>query len=345
MNARAHDLRIFEVVKETAEAVTLIFDVPDELTDRFGYAPGQFLTVRVPSGRDGSVARCYSLCSSPHCDERMAVTVKRTPDGYASNWICDNVAVDSVLTVLEPSGAFVPRSLGDDVLLCAAGSGITPIMSIAKSVLVAGAGHVTLVYANRDSDSVIFDRQLRELAEKFPARLHVAHWLVEHRGMPTAAGIAELVAPYTGREVYLCGPAAFAAATTDALRGLGVSADRIHLEEYRSLDSNPFVAPAAEPAPGGAAGGPVVHVEFDGDTYDFDWPDQTPLLDVLLAAGLDIPYVCRESACGTCVCSVKSGRTRMRQNESLIDEELERGLTLACQTLPESDRVHVAFDQ
>jgi 3-ketosteroid 9alpha-monooxygenase subunit B len=98
------------------------------------------------------------------------------------------------------------------------------------------------------------------------------------------------------------------------------------------------------PDAGSSDAGPTVRVEFDGETHDLDWPRDTPLLDVLLAKGLDVPYVCRESACATCVCTVKSGRTRMLQNESLIDEELEQGLTLACQTLPESDYVHVAFD-
>lgn len=342
MNTRAHELRVFEVIKETVDAVTLVFDVPMHLTEPFGYLPGQFLTVQVPSDRCGSVARCYSLCTSPHTDARPAVTVKRTPDGYASNWICDNVAVDSILTVLEPAGSFVAHSFDRDILLCAAGSGITPVMSILKSVLGAGTGNVALFYANHDGDAVIFAGQIADLVDRFSGRFTVSNWLEDERGLPTPNGIASIVAPYADRDIFLCGPTGFLETARDALYGLGV-ADRIRTEEYRSLEANPFIAHA--PAPGGAGDGPIVHIEFEGQTYDFEWPAETPLLDVLLAKGLDVPYVCRESACATCVCSVKSGRTRMLLNESLIDEELQMGLTLACQTVPESDRVHIAFDQ
>lgn len=345
MNARAHELRVFEVIKETADAITIVFDVPERLTGRFGYSPGQFLTVEVPSDRCGSVARCYSLSSSIHCDARPAITVKRTAGGYASNWICDNIAVDSVVRVLEPGGTFVPHSLDRDILLCAAGSGVTPIMSILKSVLGAGSGKVALFYANRDVDAVIFGKQIRDVTEQYPGRLLVHQWFEEESGLPTSDGIASLVAPFAERDIFLCGPAGFAAATETALTNLRVPPDRIRVEEYRSLDANPFIEPEPTAMATGGPGGTTAHVEFEGQTYEFDWPADTPLLDFLLAKGLDVPYVCRESACGTCVCSVKSGRTRMRQNESLIDEDLEMGLTLACQTLPESDQVHIAFDQ
>ncbi|MBA0045995.1 ferredoxin--NADP reductase [Mycobacteroides sp. LB1] len=340
-------LPVFEVIKETEGAITLVFDVPAEHLNQFSYAPGQFLTLEVPSDSTGSVARCYSLSSSPHLDERPAVTVKRTAGGYASNWICDNIAVDSVITVLAPSGRFVPRSLDDDVLLCAAGSGITPIVSIATSVLCAGNGKVALFYANRDRESVIFDARIGELAERYPARLSVVHWLEEERGVPTADGIAAELSSFVGREVYLCGPEGFMAAMRSALLTLDVSDSPLHIEEYRSLTDNPFVASGIEPSlhETAAERGKPLQVEFDGATYHFDWPQGTPLLDVLLDAGLDAPYVCRESACGTCVCSVKSGRTRMLMNEALIDDELEAGLTLACQTVRESDQVHIAFDQ
>ncbi|MBJ8339084.1 ferredoxin--NADP reductase [Antrihabitans sp. YC3-6] len=353
MNSRAHQVAVFEVIKETVDAVTLVLDVPQAVREKFTYSPGQFLTLRIPSDqdcRDGSVARCYSLSSSPHTDDRPAVTVKRTAGGYASNWICDNVAVDTVLTVLEPSGSFVPRSLDADVLLCAAGSGITPVVSIAKSVLTAGSGDVALFYANRDRDSVIFAGVLGDLAARFPGRLTVAEWLEEEHGLPGSADIAALVRPFADRDAYICGPTGFTAAAHAALAQLDVPLSRIRNEEYRSLEISPFDGPEASVTPPGAgrSAAPGAHtatIEFEGETYDIDWPKNVPLLDVLLAKGLDVPYVCRESACGTCVCSVRSGRTRMLLNESLIDDELDRGLTLACQTVPETDGVHIAFDQ
>lgn len=195
------ELQIAEVIAETDDARSLVFAVPDDEGDpgippeRLRYSPGQFLTLRVPSERTGSVARCYSLCSSPFTDDALAVTVKRTADGYASNWLCDNARAGMRIHALAPSGNFVPKTLGDDFLLMAAGSGITPIMSICKSALADGGGQVTLVYANRDEDSVIFAEALRELSAKYPDRLTVVHWLESLQGLPSVAALAKLAAP------------------------------------------------------------------------------------------------------------------------------------------------------
>ena len=347
MAARAHEVRVLDVVEETADAVTLVFDIPADIADRFTYSCGQFLTVRVPSTTTGSVARCYSLSSSPDGDDPVAVTVKRTLGGYASNWLCDNIAPGDTLTVLEPAGSFGPRNLDSDVLLCAAGSGVTPIMSIAKSVLTAGSGNVTLLYANRDRASVIFARELVRLQAQHPDRLTVRHWLEAERGLPTVSGIVELLEADVFSDAYVCGPTGFMTAARVAAAALGVADTRFHQEEYRSLADNPFESVhVAEPPKRKPAGGhPVLEVEIDGERHTFDWPKDRTLLDVLLDHGIDAPYVCRESACGTCVCSVRKGRTRMLLNESLIDDELEMGLTLACQSLPETDEVYIAFDQ
>ncbi|PXX70643.1 3-ketosteroid 9alpha-monooxygenase subunit B [Nocardia tenerifensis] len=341
---RVHVLKVGAVIEETAEARTLVFEVPDELSARFRYRPGQFLTVRVPSARTGSVARCYSLCSSPHCDDRIAVTVKRIAGGYASNLLCDTVAVGDLITVLEPSGSFGPRGLDADVVLCAAGSGITPILSIVKSMMAGGRGNAVVLYANRDRESVIFADPLAEWTRRYPDRLRVLHWLDAERGLATTQAVTQLLRPYSGRDWFLCGPSGFLAVVGEAAAALRVPAARLHREEYRSLRSNPFDEPErVEAEPLGDA--TVAEVEIDGRTHVLDWPRRMPLLDVLLDNGIDAPYVCRESACGTCVCSVRQGRTRMRQNEALLDEEIALGLTLACQTLPESSRVRIVFDQ
>ncbi|MFC9999066.1 2Fe-2S iron-sulfur cluster-binding protein [Nocardia sp. NPDC127526] len=348
--SRVHQIKVREVVTETADAVSLVFDIPDDLVSRFAYAPGQYLTLRVPSARTGSVARCYSLSSSPHCGDRPTVTVKRTAGGYASNWICDNLAAGSLLTVLEPAGNFVPRSWNRDFLLCAAGSGITPIFSILKSALALGKGRIVLLYANRDRRSIIFAAQLRELARRHPRRLTVLHWLESERGVPTARGLGTLAKPYRRFDVYLCGPPGFATAAKNALAQLRIPERAIREEEYRSLTDNPFEhhqpVAAPDPVPARPAGDTAtVKVEIDGETHTLPWPRHRKLLDVLLDRGIDAPYVCRESACGTCVCRVRRGRTRMIMNEALIDEELARGYTLACQTLPESDDLHITFDE
>ncbi|AHH19949.1 3-ketosteroid-9-alpha-hydroxylase reductase subunit [Nocardia nova SH22a] len=343
MTSRAHEVTVVDVIAETAQATSLVLDIGADLVDAFAYRPGQFITVRVPSSRDGSVARCYSLSSSPHRSEPLTITVKRTRGGYASNWLCDNVSVGTALTVLEPSGVFVPESLDDDLLLCAAGSGITPMAAIVKSVLYAGSGTVTLLYANRDEESVIFGERLAELAAEFPRRLQVLHWLESERGLPDTAGLTALLDDRFDREIFLCGPEGFATVLRSAVAAAGGSRRRIHREEYRSLTENPFAASPSPCVPG--TGGTTVEVELDGATYVFDWPRGTRLLDVLLSAGLDPPYVCRESACGTCVCWVAEGATEMVAREALLDEEVAAGFTLACQTVPLSDRVRVTFDR
>ena len=243
------ELQVADVVEETDDARSLVFKVPDGAeipAERLRYAPGQFLTLRVPSDRTGSVARCYSLCSSPFTGDAMAVTVKRTADGYASNWLCDNAHAGMKLHVLAPSGTFVPKTLDADFLLLAAGSGITPMMAICKSALAEGSGQVVLIYANRDENSVIFGAALRELAAKYPDRLTVVHWLESVQGLPSAAALAGLAAPYVGHDAYICGPGPFMEAAEEAMKSVGTPADRIHIEVFKSLESDPFAAVVIE---------------------------------------------------------------------------------------------------
>ena len=246
------ELQIAEVVAETDDARSLVFAVPDAPGDpaippqRLRYAPGQFLTLRVPSDRTGSVARCYSLCSSPFTDDALTVTVKRTADGYASNWLCDHAHAGMRIHVLAPSGNFVPKTLDDDFLLLAAGSGITPVMSICKSALAEGSGQVTLLYANRDERSVIFADALRELSAKYPDRLTVVHWLESLQGLPSATALAKLAAPFTDRHAFICGPGPFMDAARQALEALKVPAAQVHIEVFKSLDSDPFAAVTIE---------------------------------------------------------------------------------------------------
>ena len=190
-----HQLRVDAVIPETSDACSVVFEVPPELAAAFAYQPGQFLTLRIPSDRDGSVARCYSLCSSPLTGDKHAVTVKRTPDGYASHWIADNVKPGMTLDVLPPAGTFTPTALDGDFLLLAAGSGITPVISILKSALASGRGRIVLVYANRDENSIIFGTQLRDLAASAGSRLLVVHWLDSVQGTPTSEGLQPLLRP------------------------------------------------------------------------------------------------------------------------------------------------------
>ena len=343
------ELQLADVIDETADARSLVFKVPDGVeipADRLRHAPGQFLTLRVPSERTGSVARCYSLCSSPFGDEALTVTVKRTVDGYASNWLCDNAHPGMNVHVLAPSGTFVPKVLDADFLLLAAGSGITPMMSILKSALSEGSGKVTLVYANRDEKSVIFAATLRDLSTKYPDRLTAVHWIETVQGLPSAAALVNLVAPYAEREAFICGPGPFMVAAEEALKVAGAAPDRVHIEVFKSLESDPFAKVVIADDDADDDQGPATAiVTLDGETQEIRWPRSAKLLDVLLDKGLDAPFSCREGHCGACAVLVKSGDVDMHVNDVLEQSDLDEGLILACQAHPTSDSVEVTYDE
>jgi 3-ketosteroid 9alpha-monooxygenase subunit B len=343
-----HALTIEKIVDETMDAKSLTFSVPTEARAAFTYHPGQFLTLRVPSAETGSVARCYSLSSSPHVDSSLAVAVKRTAGGYGSNWLCDNAIEGMHLDVLPPSGVFTPRSLDRDVMLIAGGSGITPLISIAKSVLAAGTGNVALFYANRDAASVIFTDQLAQLVSKYQGRLSVYHWLESERGIPTASRLAtEFAATATDRDVFVCGPGPFKEASVAGLRALGVDKSLINQEIFSSLKGNPFTAEAVldDDAPGSIAA-VSAQVEIDGETHNVDWPVDTPLIQCLIDRGIAAPFSCQEGECGTCLATISRGKVRMLTNFVLDEEDIASGSILACQALPDSEGlIRVSFDE
>lgn len=366
-----HRLAVGEVVAETADAVSVVFEVPAELAERYTYRPGQFLTLRVPGPDEGWVARCYSLCSSPEQGPGLKITVKRVADGWGSNWICDRLRPGMSLDVLPPAGLFTPRRWDRDLLLIAGGSGITPVMSILRAALARGSARLALLYANRDERSVIFAAELRELVAAHPDRLVVLHWLESVQGLPGCAALAELVRPFAGREVFLCGPAAFMDTTCGALAELGVPRERLHIERFRSLTEDPFETPApartatsvpstatsapsevavadAEEGEGAplSADGPAstVAVELDGERHTLRWPAGTKLLDLLREHGLDAPFSCREGACSACACRITAGEVKMLRNEVLDQCDLDEGYILACQALPVTDSVEVTYD-
>ncbi|MBC7305125.1 MAG: ferredoxin--NADP reductase [Nocardia sp.] len=340
--SRVVTLRVSAVIEETPDARSLVFDVPDEVADRFTYRPGQFLTLRIPSERAEPVARCYSLASSPFTGEPPRVTIKRTADGYGSNWLCDNISVGDTVDVLPPQGSFTPASLDTDLLLWAAGSGITPVMSILRSALAHGSGRVVLFYANREQESVIFAEALRDLVARYPGRITVAHWLESLQGLPGTAQLAEFAAPYAAFESFVCGPGPFMSAVTAALSGAGWPRERITTEVFVSLSGDPFAEPEPlDPAEDDDAA--QVEVELDGTVHALSWPRSRTLVDVMLVRGLDVPYSCREGECGSCACTVVDGEVTMTNSAILDQDDIDAGYTLACQARPRTDQVRIRF--
>lgn len=342
-------LMVREIVSETHDSRSVVFDVPAEHAERFRYAPGQFLTVRVPGAADGSIeARCYSLASVPELDECLTVTVKRVAGGAVSNWICDNLEPGREVDVLPPAGRFTPRSLDKDLLLFAGGSGITPIMSIARSVLERGTGTAVLLYANRDERSVIFADRLRDLCSRHPDRFTVIHLLESVEGLPSVARLRALAAPYIGRDgAFVCGPAPFMDAVIEALGEAGMPRERVVVERFLSLATDPFAAPSVRIVPTDSredSDAPALTVTLNGERHVMRWPRGTPLLNLLRGAELDAPFSCREGACSACVCRVVSGEVTMTRNNVLEQEDLDEGYVLACQAHPVTDAIEVSYD-
>ena len=364
MTTQSFELEVVGVVEETADARAITFRVPEGAEAEFTYKPGQFLTVAVPSDQTGLAARCYSLCSSPS-DETgtLTIAVKRTAEGFASNWLCEHLHDGDTLRVLPPAGIFTPASLDTDLLLFAGGSGVTPIMSITRSALARGTGRIVLFYANRDERSVMFAGELTALAAAHPDRLRVVHWLESVQGLPTAEQVRAFAADHTSYDAFVCGPAPFMKMTVAALKELGFPRERRHQEKFVSLGGNPFGDPPAavvEPdddsaEPAGvtqveapdepSVAGPVrLEVELDGETHTFeDWDPATRMLDHLEAKGVKAPYSCREGECSACAVRLLEGDVVMAHNDVLDDEDLAEGIRLACQATPTTPVVRATY--
>jgi len=345
------ELEVLDVIEETTDARSIVLD-PGEHRNRFGFTPGQFLTVAVPSDRTGLVARSYSLSSMPDADAPLTITVKRTLDGYASGWICQNLRPGDRLRVLPPAGIFTPKDLDADLLLFAAGSGITPIMSIIRTTLERGRGRIVLLYANRDEQSVIFRAALADLAAANPRRLQLVHWLESLQGLPSQEQLKAFAEQYADREAFVCGPGPFMEATVAALKELQFPRSRRHQEKFVSLGGNPFGVGSAPAEPEGEqassvepAGEPAhLEAELDGETYEYtDWAPGTTLLEHLESKGVPAPYSCRLGECSACAVRLLEGELTMRNNDVLDDEDLADGIRLACQSDAASPKVRVSY--
>lgn len=340
-------LRVKEVVAETDDACSVVFEEAGLV-----HRPGQFLTLAIPSEQTGVAARCYSLSSAP--GEPLRIAVKRTAGGYASNWINDELRVGHEIRVLPPSGIFTPASLDQDLLLFAGGSGITPIMAIARTALRDGSGRIVLFYANRDERSVVYAGELSTLAAEHPDRLLVVHWLESVQGLPSQAQLGSFAAAYADHDAFVCGPAPFMRITTAALKELGFPRERRHQEKFVSLGGNPF---GGDPFAKAAVADPVraevpveraqpasLTVELDGATSAYpDWDPGTPLLDFLESKGVKAPYSCREGECSACAFRLLEGEVKLLKNDVLEREDLEDGIRLGCQALPVTDAVSVTY--
>jgi ring-1,2-phenylacetyl-CoA epoxidase subunit PaaE len=345
-------LRVARVEPLTDDSVAVTFDVPDELAEHYAFRPGQSLTLRrLIDGRDER--RSYSICAPAGAAPRIAV--REVAGGAVSGWLVRALKPGDVVDVLPPAGLFTADvSTAARHVLIAAGSGITPMMSIAASVLAGNAGStVTLIYGNRRSDTVMFADELADLKDRYPARLQLLHVLSrEPRECDVLSGrldadrlgtlLDELVAVDQVDHFWLCGPFGMVDTARTLLLARGVDTKRVHRELFYVEDTAPPPAVHADAAPTGPTA--QVTILLDGRATTLALPCDVPILDAAQRVRTDLPFACKGGVCGTCRARVTSGEVRMRRNFALEDEELDAGFVLTCQALPVSDAVTVDYD-
>jgi ferredoxin-NADP reductase len=278
------------------------------------------------------------MSSSPGVDDSMFVTVKRVRDGVVSNWMIDRLGPGDDIETTLPSGVFGGRTHDGDILAFAGGSGITPILSIAKSVLAAGPQKVRIFYANREAGSVIFQSALESLIERHDGRIEVVHHLDTDLGIVDADEITAFAGDCRKVDSYLCGPGPFMDLVESLLLSAGADPGSIHIERFTPAESGDLPdPPAADVVPG------QVTIELDGRVEVTDIRAGTTILQTARQLGMSPPYSCEAGSCATCMARVLEGEVRMYTNNALTDEEVADGWVLTCQGVPSASSVRVVY--
>jgi len=356
-----HKLTIEDIRPETADCVSIAFAVPLELKEAFRYQQGQNITLRTQIGGE-EVRRSYSICSSP-LENELRIAIKRVPGGLFSTFANEQLQRGQEVEVLPPSGKFYTELKSENrknYLAFAAGSGITPVISLIKTTLaVEPESHFTLVYGNRRRPSIIFREQLEALKNRYVRRLAVHHILSRERmdiplnqGRIDVTKCAELcpglIDLSSVDEVFLCGPQEMIFTVSDWLQQQGVAKKNIHFELFHTLENPPAGAAKSKvAATAGAEAKKVseVTVRLDGVSHVFRLPyDGESVLNAALMEGADLPFACKGGVCCTCRAKLLEGEVEMDVNYALEADELAAGFILTCQSHPKTEKVVIDFD-
>ncbi|WP_136657283.1 1,2-phenylacetyl-CoA epoxidase subunit PaaE [Nitratireductor sp. XY-223] len=358
--ARFHSLKIADVRRETPDAVSIAFDVPEDAKDAFAFVPGQYLTLRTDVGGE-PVQRTYSICSG--LDEgELRVAIKRVEDGVFSNYANDNLEAGMEVDVMGPQGRFTAQPTAgarNHYVAFTAGSGVTPIFSIVKTILTREPNSTfTMFYGNRDRASVIFREQLEDLKDRFLERFTLIHILSrEGQDVDLLHGRldAERIEKFaeTGlfdvdsvANFFLCGPGDMIETSRASLEKLGVPAERIRFELFTPAEGSPPPKPKSQKAREAAEKGVAIETVLDGASRGFVMGAQDDnVVDAAHRHGIELPFSCKGGMCCTCRCRLKEGEVEMAANYSLEPWELEAGFVLACQSRPLTDKVVLDFDE
>lgn len=359
--ARFHTLTVSSVHRETVDSIVIGFVIPKELRSDFTFIQGQYLTLKVfVNGEE--LRRSYSICSSPLDPEEVRIAVKRVEGGRASTALVEKLVPGMTLEVMTPMGNFHTQLKANNrkhYVCFAGGSGITPILSIIKTVLRSEPGsRLTLFYGNTDVDRIIFRNKLEDLRAKHGTRLTVHHILTFGKdedmlfnGLITVEKATALTSRFVQDDVdteyFICGPEPMMVNVSQALERLDVEKKRIHIELFTSPVGSEVKKEVTRPVQEGAFSGVAeVKVIMDGREHRIKIAtDGDAVLDAALNAGLDVPYACKGAVCCTCKARVVEGTVEMDMNYALTDEEVADGYVLTCQTHPRSAHVTIDYDQ
>lgn len=344
--ASRYFLKVKDITRETPDAVTVSFWHP--INEEVRYQPGQFLTFLMTVNGQ-KVRRSYSMSSSPHTDVSLSVTIKRVPGGLVSNYLLDRLKAGDVLESLEPMGTFVPKLDGSNsrqVVLIGAGSGITPLFSMAKSILhTEPKSNVWLIYGNRNQDSIIFKAHLNAMEQAYGAnRFQVTHVLSQpNDGWSGLSGrlnqhmLVRLLENMPAAErqsasFYLCGPDGMMDEVRNALSILNVPADRVCKESF--LTAAPTPGEVVENTTEESSGSPEVTVLYEGSEYKFPVAPHQTILEAALELDIDLPYSCQAGMCTACLGMCTSGKVKLDEEDGLTESELKAGYVLTCVAHP-----------
>ncbi|MBB3675129.1 1,2-phenylacetyl-CoA epoxidase subunit PaaE [Modestobacter versicolor] len=346
-----HPLRVAQVERLTDDAVAVTFDVPAALAGDYAFSPGQALTLRRVDG-DRDERRSYSICAPVGAAPRVGV--REVPGGFFSAWLVHEVRPGDKIEVLPPSGTFTADlSAPADHVFVVAGSGITPALSLAASVLGDGESTVTVFYGNRRTSTVMFADELADLKDRYGTRLQLVHVLSrEPRDAELTSGrldgdrlrtlVGALVDVPEVDHWWLCGPHGLVTGAQALLTELGVPAERVHQELFFVDDVPPQPVRGDEETVDGPSS--AVTIVLDGRSTTLALPRDVPVLDAAQRVRGDLPFACKGGVCGTCRARVTDGEVEMRRNYALDPREVDAGYVLTCQSLPVSDAVTVDYD-
>ncbi len=353
--SKFHSLKVIDVVRETADAVSVSFEVPASLKQEYSYKQGQYLTLKLTINGE-EVRRSYSICSSPLDENELRVAIKKVHLGKVSTWINDKTKVGDVIDVMTPMGNFYSEMNAankKNYILFGGGSGITPMLSILKTVLKAEPNsRITLFYGNNDEASVIFKKQIELLAVENADRLNVIHVLnaapAGHpellKGIMTKEKNHALIKNYielgANNEYFVCGPGPMMDNVMASLKELNVPEAQIHIEYFTAPVNAEDIKPAIETAAGVKA-----TIILDGDEREVVLEENETILEAAIRIGLDAPYACQGGSCCTCRALLQEGKVDMAVNYALSASEVKQGFILTCQSRPTTDTVVVNYDK